>query len=189
MVLRPRHGAFGGAWVFPGGAVDDVDHRVDLYGFDDPWRAAALREIAEEVGVFLTDPVISPTAPAPDVVDTVRRSGARFDPGRLRYVSTLVTPPGQPRRFHTRFYLAEVDAGTDGRLCDDELVDMRWMAPRSALDEHAAGTFPMIRPTMAHLRLMCATADPPAMSIDGTFRAGMAEALRVEADGGVEIRE
>ena len=43
---NPAQRFMGGAWVFPGGAVDsDEDHRV-----------AAVREVAEEAGVTLPDP-------------------------------------------------------------------------------------------------------------------------------------
>jgi 8-oxo-dGTP pyrophosphatase MutT (NUDIX family) len=47
MVQRtPKARFMGGAWVFPGGAVDkDEDHRV-----------AAVREVAEEAGLTLPDP-------------------------------------------------------------------------------------------------------------------------------------
>jgi 8-oxo-dGTP pyrophosphatase MutT (NUDIX family) len=43
---NPKARFMGGAWVFPGGAVDDVeDHRV-----------AGVREVAEEAGIVLPDP-------------------------------------------------------------------------------------------------------------------------------------
>jgi 8-oxo-dGTP pyrophosphatase MutT (NUDIX family) len=177
MVLRPVRGAFGGAWVFPGGAVDDVDHDAGLFGFDDPWRAAAARETAEEVNVFLTDPPLSTDQRSSDVIEFVRRAGARFDPERLRYVSTLVTPEGVPRRFDTRFFVAEVEADTVAVLCDEELVDMRWIEPGEALERHDSGEFPMILPTILHLRLIRDADDPTTVTVPEPFRVSLVDGV------------
>jgi recombination protein RecT len=65
MVRRVRSAVFmGDARVFPGGGLEEADYsalaaRVVRWPGDPeelPWRAAALRELAEEAGVFLTDP-------------------------------------------------------------------------------------------------------------------------------------
>ena len=177
LVLRPSRGAFAGSWVFPGGAVDDIDHDAGLFGFDDPWRAAAARETAEEVNVFLTDPPLAPDRRTPDVVEFVRRSGARFDPARLRYVSTLVTPEGAPRRFDTRFYVTEVDPATVALLCDDELVDLRWVEPGEALERNESGDLPMILPTILHLRLIRDADDPTTVTVPEPFRVSLVDGV------------
>src|SRR3954467_14055689 len=52
MVRRtPRARFMGGAWVFPGGAVDAHEGEGDA-----SHRAAAVREVAEEAGIELPDP-------------------------------------------------------------------------------------------------------------------------------------
>ena len=65
MVRRAREASFmGGARVFPGGAVDAADSgplaaSVVRWSGDNeerPWRAAAMRELAEEVGIFIGAP-------------------------------------------------------------------------------------------------------------------------------------
>src|SRR4051812_1848767 len=48
---NPAARFMGGAWVFPGGAVDAQEGEGDL-----SHRAAAVREVAEEAGVALPDP-------------------------------------------------------------------------------------------------------------------------------------
>src|ERR1700712_4533589 len=52
MVRRtPKARFMAGAWVFPGGAVDAHEGEGDA-----SHRAAAVREVAEEVGIALGDP-------------------------------------------------------------------------------------------------------------------------------------
>ena len=46
----------GGAWVFPGGAVDPGDERAGDAGADAAERRAAVREAEEEAGIRLPDP-------------------------------------------------------------------------------------------------------------------------------------
>src|SRR3954464_15162321 len=47
----PRARFMGGAWVFPGGAVDAHEGEGDI-----AHRAAAVSEVQEEVGITLPDP-------------------------------------------------------------------------------------------------------------------------------------
>ena len=65
----------GGAWVFPGGVVDADDGgsaaHAAMAGCDEAhdlaWRAAALRELVEEAGVWLS---AEPFTLSPDVRPT-----------------------------------------------------------------------------------------------------------------------
>lgn len=149
--------AFGGVWVFPGGAVEEIDHDEDLTrasGVEDaPWRAAAVRETAEEVGIFLTvDPVAMTGAlQGAQVYRHVSSSGTRFCYEALHYVSNWVTPEGAPRRFDTRFFVAEAPPGSAVGVLADEFDEATWVRPGVALQEYAAGSRPMILPTIAHL--------------------------------------
>lgn len=155
---RPLGQAFGGAWVFPGGVVDPEDHERQLTGIDGPdaaWRAAALREVAEEVGLFITDPgVMSDVVLEGRAVhEHVRRSGAAWMPDRLSYLSNWVTPEGLPKRFDTRFFLAVVESEVIGPI-SAELEIVEWMAPGVALERYAADEIELIMPTIAHLRML-----------------------------------
>ena len=155
---RPRNQAFGGAWVFPGGVVDPEDHESELTcidGPDAPWRAAALREVAEEVGIFLTEPTVSSDIALEGraVHQHVRASGARWRHDRLSYLSNWVTPEGLPKRFDTRFFLAVIEAEVLGPI-SDELETVEWMSPQTALDLHERDEIDLILPTIAHLRML-----------------------------------
>jgi recombination protein RecT len=162
MVERPARGFFGGLWVFPGGGVDAIDDSADARlavdvpeDCDDfPWRAAALRETLEEVGLALTDsPLPGPLlGPGGDIYLRLSQRGIRLDGRRLRLLSQWVTPTGAPTRFDARFYLARVAGDPDLVLQQDEIVSHAWVTPRSALERVEANEWAMVTPTIIHLQ-------------------------------------
>ena len=140
-------------YVFPGGAVDAADadvalaqplpepHRTRLLAEPragvaidpDALAAAALRELAEETGLLIGQPGQSPLA-------GFSAAGLAPDPAPLIYVFRAITPPGRPRRFDARFFLADAaavcgDPGDFGAACD-ELSHLHWvpLAEARALD-------------------------------------------------------
>lgn len=149
MGRRPPGGPFGGAWVFPGGAVDPED-REAASDPDTAWRLAALRETWEEVGLALTDPEDARIPVGPDPIHRrMASAGVAFATGRLTYLSNWVTPRVVSKRYDTRFYLAAADGDlTSG----DELADVAWIPAGLAVLRHDAEGFPMIFPTVSHLR-------------------------------------
>jgi 8-oxo-dGTP pyrophosphatase MutT (NUDIX family) len=149
MGKRPPGGPFGNVWVFPGGAVDVEDFEASLEP-DTAWRLAALRETWEEVGLALTDPADAEIPPGPGSVHVrMREAGIRFATSRLVYLSNWVTPRMVSKRFDTRFFLAT----GDGELrSSDELAGVDWVTAERAVADHNRGGFPMIFPTVSHLR-------------------------------------
>ncbi len=184
MVRRPQRGAFGGLAVFPGGKVEPVDssrlsHDVVLSNSDDhSFRSAALRELAEETGLLLTGSglVLSPEVHGEALWRAVENDGEVVPGDDLILVSRWVTPEIQRRRFDTRFYLLTVGETPTVRLDKSELTDHAWVTPRAALRRHEDGEWPMILPTISHLRWL-------------TARASIAEAREsaMGADGGTVI--
>ena len=170
MVRRGGQSVFmGGAYVFPGGAVDDVDDSelaaAAVAGIEDDdlaWRAAALRELAEEANLFaVTPPDLAPTL-AIDLADAegaelyrgVTDAGARFTGDALGYLSNWVTPPGPPRRFDTRFYVIALPEGTKAVADEAEVEDACWVRPSEALSRGLAGDWTLYFPTVKHLELL-----------------------------------
>jgi 8-oxo-dGTP pyrophosphatase MutT (NUDIX family) len=119
---NPEARFMGGAWVFPGGAVNTED------GDGEPGRkAAAIRELSEEAGVDLDDP------------------------GALVAFSRWITPAVVKIRYDTWFYLAEAPEQAQPRVDGSEMVDARWFGPQDALQAHRAGEIMLVFPTIKHL--------------------------------------
>ena len=115
----PKARFMGGAWVFPGGSVDAGE---DL-------RAAAVREVAEEVHIALADPAA------------------------LVPFARWITPPEVTIRFDTYFFLAV--APDDEVVIDgQEIVDARWFEPARALEGSEAGELLMVFPTIKNLEVL-----------------------------------
>jgi 8-oxo-dGTP pyrophosphatase MutT (NUDIX family) len=119
---NPEARFMGGAWVFPGGAVNPVDGLGE-----EGLRAAAVREVTEEAGITLA----SPAALVP--------------------YSRWITPEELKIRFDTWFYLAEVEADAKPRVDGAEVVDGRWYAPGEALARARRGSLLLVFPTVKHL--------------------------------------
>lgn len=113
----------GGIWVFPGGKVDAVDPGETI---EAQARAAAVRELAEEAGLMLSESDL-------------------FD------FSHWLTPAIVKRRFATWFYVCAVTPTHEVMVDGEEIVEHLWMTPEGALAQHRAGDLPMPPPTLVSL--------------------------------------
>ncbi|MCB2224196.1 MAG: NUDIX domain-containing protein [Actinobacteria bacterium] len=166
MVRRAVGSEFmGNAYVFPGGSVDEADRgpaaaaAVRWEGDPEelPWRAAALRELHEEAGLALTDPRGAPVESGNGLYRALAAAGVRLDARQLHWVSRWITPEGLPRRFDTRFYVAEVGEEEAAAAADGvEVFDDTWVAPSEALSRSAAGEWEVPFPTLRHLEMLTA---------------------------------
>jgi len=134
-------------FVFPGGAVDAGDAKVPLAsplpeicaerlgqqaepGLHPALAAAAIRELWEETGLILGQPG-NWTGTPPEDWQSFARTGFLPAASALQFVFRAVTPPGRPRRFDARFFLADADE-IQGDLDDfsrasDELSHLQWI--------------------------------------------------------------
>ncbi|MCS6985873.1 MAG: NUDIX domain-containing protein [Sphingomonadaceae bacterium] len=144
------HAFMPGKWVFPGGRVDRADWYAPVLADLPPEVAeavaqaprrppacprrfaralalAAVRETFEETGLVLgrrAAPVRGPGAWARFLA-----AGYRADLSGLSYLARAVTPPGRPRRFDARFFLADASALLSTEPVDShELEELRWVS-------------------------------------------------------------
>lgn len=139
------HVFMAGKWVFPGGRVDPSDRLApsasdlrpkvarELQRTVTPSRAralalAAVRELFEETGILLARR--SPPRPGSGPWREFLEAGALPDLEPLDYIARAVTPPGRPRRFDARFFLADASAlmSLEPRSGDRELDEIDWIA-------------------------------------------------------------
>lgn len=140
MMRRPGGAEFApGAHVFPGGSQHAEDHR-----FEDPFKAAAVREVFEELGILLARSRRG-FARAADC-DRVRwrlQHGVGFNMAlaeaglepafdRLAYFANVITPIQLSRRFDTRFYIARLPAGQEVHPQPGEVDAWLWVNPVQA---------------------------------------------------------
>lgn len=79
--------------------------------------------------------------------ETLEEAGLRLDPDGLRYLARWKTPPGQPRRFDTRFFVVAAPLDQEADCDGHETVECGWWRPTAALD---AGLL-LIEPTRVTL--------------------------------------
>lgn len=166
----------GGMSVFPGGRVEDADTDLPIVGSSMAQAAArfgtgerevrgligaAARELFEETGILLgvPPPLLGDPETARREVETgrldfaelLRGVGVDIDADALHPWARWVTPPGEARRYDTRFFLATLPAGIDARHVTPEASAAAWVGVRSALAAGERGTRRLMPPTAATL--------------------------------------
>lgn len=166
----------GGAYVFPGGTVDERDRDPDLEKVTDGFDAAlgvdlgfyvcAGRETFEEAGVLLArgedgDPVrLGPSggrrfaesrralaAGELTPLQFARECKIRLAADLLRPWARWITPEYAPRRYDARFFVARMPEGQDPLHDDVETTASTWISPADAIERGRRGEFSIIFPT------------------------------------------
>jgi 8-oxo-dGTP pyrophosphatase MutT (NUDIX family) len=115
-----------GAYVFPGGRVDEAD-RAGAVDEETAYRNAGARELLEEANV-------------------------RIDPGALQLIAHWVTPEIEIRRYDTRFFLALMPEGQEARHDAGETTAFEWLTPSEAIARSKSGSIQLPPPTWTTLR-------------------------------------
>jgi 8-oxo-dGTP pyrophosphatase MutT (NUDIX family) len=144
MLRRNDKVAFmGGAYVFPGGRVDDRDAAANGTAFAETsrrfedlapaeewsYRIAAAREVEEEAAVIV-------------------------DPAALVPIAHWVTPEVETRRYDTRFFVTRMPGGQHARHDGDETTALAWLTPDEAITRCLDGEIMLPPPTWITLKRM-----------------------------------
>ena len=130
--------------AFPGGAVDTEDdaHAGRWFGTaEEGPRAAALRELAEEVGLAVTAEGavqargLGPIDAAPPAADD------------LRELCHWIAPPEVPVRCDARYFTVAVQPGAEPQPDGHEVADAWWVSPRALLEQWETGARKLYWPT------------------------------------------
>lgn len=181
VLLLKRHRSSGfvpGAYVFPGGRIDEADRDSELIADALNLQAAkvpsffwfaAVREVFEEAGVLLARDESgawvkgAATSEAMErlrlrllneevsLKQALRECKCRIDFSGIVYFAHWITPVAEPRRYDTRFFAARVPEGRDVRPDPREMTDAVWVTPAEALVRFAQGRLPMVFPTVRTL--------------------------------------
>jgi len=176
MVRRHENLAFmGGAYVFPGGRVDEADYEADESWCDGVsearaqlaecspreavgYHVAAVRELFEEGAVLLArggdvnaktlSRVRNDLVAAPHSFGALmQRERLRVDLGALVLCAHWITPPRLPRRFDTRFFAARMPLDQHALHDSGEMIDSTWITPAAALARGSEGSMELPPPT------------------------------------------
>lgn len=144
LIERPARGSFAGAWVFPGGKLDEGDRSAADDTELAPARRAAVRETREETAL-------------------------EVQAGDLVPMSVWDPPPGVALRIRTWFFAVAAPAG-EISLSVDEAVAAQWMPPAEALARHGRGELALYPPTWVTLHEL--QDHPDVASLVATVRLG-----------------
>lgn len=180
MVRRSEKVAFmAGAYVFPGGRVDDGDapspadacdglaamgRAADLAPADEArYRIAGIRELLEEAGVLLArrGGTFVDAATAAELraaldaetplVPLLATHGLTAALDAVMPFAHWVTPDFESRRFDTRFLLARMPGAQEASHDAGETTALEWVAPETAIGRARAGEIALPPPTWVTL--------------------------------------
>ena len=164
--------------VFPGGAVDPVDHALD------PGTPGVV-ELAEAMGATAQDAAAFAAAAVREVEE---ECGVRLSVADLRGRAHWVTPEFEPRRYDTWILAAGMPADQEATGTTTESDRNAWVRARDLLDRHAAGEVRMLPPTVVSLEQLAGFGSAAAFLADQPVVAKVLPVLVVGADGAPVLR-
>lgn len=140
------------AFVFPGGTVDAEDYERNLAWTSD--RIAAEFRATRPAELPVTEPRVNERDAAALVNAALRElreeASIELDAAGVHLFSHWITPPTEPRRYNTHFFIGRASAAHVGAADRVETHDERWIVPSKALALHRSGEMHLVYPTIKH---------------------------------------
>lgn len=95
--------------------------------------------------------------------EIARRENLSFAVDRMHYFNRWITPEGRPRRFDTRFFIAEAPPAQTGAHDARETDDTLWITPKEALARNRAGELGLMGVTERQLVTLAEFDSVPAL--------------------------
>ncbi|TDJ42731.1 MAG: NUDIX hydrolase [Gammaproteobacteria bacterium] len=86
--------------------------------------------------------------------EVCQRESLHLAVDRIHYFNRWVTPLGRPRRFDTRFFIAEAPLGQTGQHDDKETDRSIWISPAEALARNSSDEFGLMAVTRLQLQTL-----------------------------------
>ena len=152
----------GGAYVFPGGKLDQNDLAVGFQNSSFPIGynqviGTAFREVFEESGIVIgssegaaafRQELISQKI---DLAEFIKKARVTFNVDDLVPFARWVTPKIYTKRFDTRFFLAKMPINQSATPDQQEIVDAVWVKPIDFIEKFKET---MMYPTLMNLKLL-----------------------------------
>ncbi|MGM0952732.1 MAG: MBL fold metallo-hydrolase [Pseudomonadota bacterium] len=147
----------------------DISQIMSLDEGGADYMLAAVRECFEEAGILLAETAAGEPVSAEHPVHQYRQMLLGNETSlaelckqhdltvpldQLAYLSHWITPPGPPRRFDVRFFVAAAPQQQIATHDGTETIDHLWIKPAQALAEHRAGQRLLGMPTLRTLRVL-----------------------------------
>lgn len=151
-----------GSWVFPGGRIDKGDYSYDLDDIESAARRGAARETQEEANLIINEQ-------------------------NMVYFAHWTTPPGNPKRFATWFFISDVttECHHDVIVDGSEIVEHRWYTPQEALSDRQSRLIDMMPPTFMTLEelVSCQSAAEAVSMVERASSPGKLPQFSKSGDG------
>jgi len=149
-----------GMVVYPGGRVDAQDV-AEAQSESIPhalavehatlWKDSSIWEKDEQQAVLDAGTLLAAARR-----EIFEETGAQLDVTQLRPWANWITPPDNPKRFDTFFYVAQVQPGQEPRHQTTEADNSEWIRPAELFAKFKRGEVGLMRPTRTTLEDLAA---------------------------------